>query len=552
MSKSINKHSIPIHQDNQPDHEPSGLSDIDLMHHSKEAFSKMLDTLELLPYRNVNASVSATQRALQVAQQSGDDALIIRTRLIQADIMARQGKVAEAGRIIRQANEWAETHQHNHLLARSHRLLASFFRRLGDNESALQHAVISSQLLPDDAIPPLRADHLMMLALTLDEVGAYDDSTKHFDEVLNIAKATDDTLLSLFALNNMAYTRFEMGDGEAAYRLANELRDIAARTNMQLSASHLDTIASIEILLGHPEKAEATLVPMLRDPLSRKLGDLNVLPECLLTTAEAQRLQGKLKQAQKTLNEARHMCREQGLTGLMVRVRLQQSEMYAAAGDYRRAYEEHKLYHQENEAKRSAEREARARILQMTFDAEEARKDSEYFKEMALRDPLTGLHNRRFMDPYLDDLLAQSLINGQPVTAVLIDLDHFKEINDTLSHQVGDTVLVNVAKIMSMTAPPSSALARIGGEEFLAVFKDTDAECGMVHATRLCQAISSADWSPITGKMTVTASLGVGTTTGGNLNRMELIAIADRHLYEAKRTGRNRVIGYCNTTNTLE
>ncbi len=65
-----------------------------------------------------------------------------------------------------------------------------------------------------------------------------------------------------------------MGDGEAAYRLANELRDIAAEANMQLSASHLDTIASIEIQIGHPAKAEATLArKMLRDPLSRKLGD---------------------------------------------------------------------------------------------------------------------------------------------------------------------------------------------------------------------------------------------------------------------------------------
>ncbi|WP_322905984.1 diguanylate cyclase [Paenibacillus campi] len=551
MSNSTDKHSIPIYQDEQADKEEPGVPrNKHLIHHPTEAFSKMLDTLELLPYRNVNASVSAAQRALQVAQQTGDEALIIRTRLIQADIMARQGKVAEAGRIIRQANEWAENNDHKHILARSHRLLAGFFRRLGDNESALQHAVICLQQLPEQAIPSLRADHLMMLALTLDEVGAYDDSSKHFDEVLTIARATDDTLLSLFALNNMAYTRCELGEGEAAYRLANELRDIAARANMQLSASHLDTIASIEILLGHPEKAEATLAPMLRDPLSRKLGDLNVLPECLLTAAEAQRLQGKLKQAQKTLNEARHLCREQGLSGLMVRVRLQQSEMYAAAGDYRRAYEEHKLYHQESEAKRSAEREARARILQMTFDAEEARRDSEYFKEMALRDPLTGLHNRRFMDPYLDDLLAQSLLSGQPVTAVLIDLDHFKEINDTLSHQVGDTVLVNVAKIMSLTAPSSSALARIGGEEFLAVFKDTDAERGMLYAHRLCQAIHAADWSPITGNMPVTASLGVSTTAGGNLNRMELLAIADRHLYEAKHAGRNRVVGCSTATNS--
>ncbi|MEW4369854.1 tetratricopeptide repeat-containing diguanylate cyclase [Paenibacillus kandeliae] len=548
MSKPIHNQSTSPRQEQTPqageNTAHSTRESVDLQ--TPEAFLAMLDTLELLPYRNVNASVSAVQPALSIAEEIGDEALLIRTKLIQADIMARQGKVAEAGRIIRQSNEWAERNGHKHILARSHRLLAGFFRRLGDNESALQHAIISVQQLPDNALLSLRADHLMMIGLTLDEVGAYEDSIKHFNEVLEIAKITDDVQLSLFALNNMAYSRCEEGKGEEAYRLATEMREIARLNNVELNASHLDTIAAIELLLGHPEKAEATLAPLVNDPLSRRLGDLSVLPECLITTAEAQRLQGKLKQAQKTLNEARHMCREQGLSGLMVRVRLQQSEMYAAIGDYRRAYEEHKLYHQENEAKRSAEREARARILQITFDAEEARRDSEYFKEMALRDPLTGLHNRRFMDPYLDELLSQSLVSGQPVTAVLIDLDHFKEINDTLSHQVGDTVLVHLAKIMSLTAPSSSALARIGGEEFLAVFKDTDVEQGMLYANRLCQAIRSADWSSITGKMPVTASLGVSTTNGTHVTRTELLSLADHNLYEAKRSGRNKVVG-CST-----
>ncbi len=113
----------------------------------------------------------------------------------------------------------------------------------------------------------------------------------------------------------------------------------------------------------------------------------------MLTTAEAQRLQWQVKASAEDAEMKRVICAaSKGLTGLIG------TGAFAAIGNVcggqaitRRAYEEHKLYHQENEAKRSAEREARARILQMTFDAEEARKDSEYFKEMALRDPANWL-----------------------------------------------------------------------------------------------------------------------------------------------------------------
>ncbi|WP_017812192.1 MULTISPECIES: tetratricopeptide repeat-containing diguanylate cyclase [Paenibacillus] len=545
MTKSVNRHFVPVrsysHFSNDKNINNLNIDDMDS--YTAEQFADVLDTLELMPYRNTNAAVAAVQKALVLVEEMDNEELSQRTRLIQADVMARQGKVAEAGRIMFHIHQWAEEHRHPHILARSQRLIAGFYRRIGDNESALQHAIAGLRELPDTAPPSTRADHLMMLALTLDEVGAYEDSERRFQEVLMLATLMDDTQLLMFALNNMAYTRYEMGQAEEAYRLVNKLRDLAKRKHVELGASQLDTIAQVEILLGHPAQAEQTLAPVINDPLSRKLGDLMVLPECLLTAAEAQRLQGKLTQAQSTLDEARHLCHEHGLPGLMVRARLQQSELFAAAGDYRSAYEEHKRYHEAGEKLRSTEREARARIMQITFDAEEARRDSELFRELALRDPLTGLHNRRYIEPYIDELLEDSFAQGQSVTAILIDLDHFKTINDTLSHQVGDTVLVHLAKILSLTVPPSSALARIGGEEFLAILPDTNAVQGLQQADRLRQAIHSADWSTITGTLPVTASLGVSTMAGVAINRTELLAIADHRLYEAKHSGRNRVVG---------
>lgn len=523
-------------------HTKSLLNDISVVH-TVESFAHMLDTLEMMPYRNINLSIYEVRKSLAIAKSLNVEELIIRTQLIHADILGRQGKIAEGGRKIRKINKWAMDHDHHYILARSHRLLAGFYRRIGDSESALENAVIAFKYLPDNTSLQIRADHLMTLALTLDEVGAYDDSVHRLQEVLDIAVSTNDFQLSMFALNNMAYTHYERGNVPETLELIAQMRELSIKYQVPLEAQQLDTIAVIEIQAGRPEEAEKTLKPLLNEPVGRrKLGELASLPECLLTVAKAQRLQGKFQESEQTLNEAAHISEEHGLAGLSVKVRLERSEWYAACGRYQEAYEEHRMFYKENETLRSTQRETRARILQIVYDAEEAKRDSEYFKEMALRDPLTGLHNRRFMDAHMSMLLERCIVLNQPLTVAIIDLDFFKLINDTLSHEVGDTVLVHVAKILSLTIPSIAAVARIGGEEFVAVFPETDLKQGRVYANMLCEAIRTADWSPITGTLPVTASIGIATITDEAQSSTELLALADYHLYEAKRAGRNQVI----------
>lgn len=505
-------------------------------------FERVLDLLEILPYRDVNAAIVPVQQSLNIAIQIGREDMIQRTRLIHADVLGRQAKIAESGRLIREINAWAAENDQDHVLARSHRLLSGFFRRLGDPDSSLEHALRGFKYLPSGVAPTIRADHLMMLALALDETGAYDDAKQRFDEVLQIAHMTGDVQFELFALNNMAFTYYDLGDLEKAAELIARIRQLSQQHEFPLDAMQLDTIAKGEILLGRPDEAERTLLPAITDPSERRLSELASLPECMLTVAQAQLLQGKLDEAQTILDEARHLCDDHGLAGLGVQVRLRQSELHAATGHYKEAYEEHRLYHADSEALRSAEREAKAYIFQAVFEAEEARKSSEHFREMALRDPLTGLRNRRFIDDHIDELLEQTRKTGEPLTIAIIDLDYFKRVNDTLSHIVGDTVLINVAKILSVAAAEPAAVARMGGEEFVALFPRTDEKQGLEQANRMCRAIRNADWSPITGSLPITASIGVHTVYDGSISRTELLAVADRRLYVAKRSGKDRVV----------
>ncbi|MDO7907645.1 diguanylate cyclase [Paenibacillus sp. JX-17] len=502
----------------------------------------VLDRLETLPYRNLERSIQPVEQALEQAEKLGIEELVMRARLVHADVLGRQGLTAESGSIVHEIHAWALEHQHKLILARSHRLLAAFFRRLGDNASALEHAVRALDHLPADVRAQTRMDHLMILALTLDETGAHEDSDRRFQEILDLADMHQDVQFALFALNNMAHTSYELGQAEAASELMARLRRLAEEHDVPLVALQLDTIARIEILLERPEEAERTLEPVILAAADLRMGDLVALPECLLTVAQAQCLQGKLDESQTSITEAARMIELQGLNGLKAQLYLQQSELYAAQGRYKEAYEEHRRFHQEAELMRSKEREARARILQYVFDAEEARRDSEHFREMALRDPLTGLYNRRFMDAHLDELIEHSVQTGTPLTIALIDLDFFKRINDTLSHEVGDAVLMHVAQIMTEHAVSTASVARLGGEEFVLVYPGMDLEEGRSNAEQLRYAIRTTDWRPITGSLQVTASIGLCTAAHRKVNRMTLLSQADHNLYVAKRSGKDRVV----------
>jgi diguanylate cyclase (GGDEF)-like protein len=161
---------------------------------------------------------------------------------------------------------------------------------------------------------------------------------------------------------------------------------------------------------------------------------------------------------------------------------------------------------------------------------------------MANRDALTGLHNRRYIDEYLPPLLEQAAEHGAPLSAALVDLDHFKRVNDTLSHAAGDLVLEQVAALLADVAVDSGLVARLGGEEFLLVFPDTEADEAVRRCERLRRAIHEHLWRPVAGNIPVTASIGVTTVPNGRTTASALLAGADRNLYAAKRAGRNRVV----------
>ncbi len=227
---------------------------------------------------------------------------------------------------------------------------------------------------------------------------------------------------------------------------------------------------------------------------------------------------------------------------MRARCRQEQAALFAAAGHFREAYEEHLLFHADSTALHSTQREARARALQAVFEANEARRATEHFREMAHRDALTGLYNRRYVNERLPALLNEAAARRTPISVAIADLDHFKGINDTLSHATGDTVLQHVGKLLQETAIGPAVAARMGGEEFLLIFPGVDAEEAAVRCERLRLRIRAHPWRPITGAHPVTTSIGVTSAADGRATVSALLSQADRNLYAAKRAGRDRVV----------
>jgi diguanylate cyclase (GGDEF)-like protein len=163
-------------------------------------------------------------------------------------------------------------------------------------------------------------------------------------------------------------------------------------------------------------------------------------------------------------------------------------------------------------------------------------------ENMALTDSLTSLPNRRAAESWFIQELARAKHSGDRIAIALVDLDHFKLINDQHGHDAGDAVLRQVAMTMKRVLREGDWIARWGGEEFLVFLHAAGARDVLAVAERLRAAVAAHPVSTANGPVDVTSSVGVCTARGGDIDMETLLAEADRALYRAKRGGRDRIV----------
>jgi len=159
---------------------------------------------------------------------------------------------------------------------------------------------------------------------------------------------------------------------------------------------------------------------------------------------------------------------------------------------------------------------------------------------LAMEDPLTQLLNRRGLENALHVTLAQASRQHAPTSAVMVDIDHFREVNDNFGHDAGDQVIRQIAKVLQRTSRSGDVVARTGGEEFLLVLPDTELDGARILAERIRADISDRPFVVNQQRIPITVSVGVAGTIG-EIELDRLSQDADRAMHLAKRGGRNRV-----------
>lgn len=177
------------------------------------------------------------------------------------------------------------------------------------------------------------------------------------------------------------------------------------------------------------------------------------------------------------------------------------------------------------------------------FELEETREELRKSSESARRDSLTGLMNPAGIDLTLSQLIEDAATEGRSFALAVVDIDHFKPLNDNYGHQIGDEILRTLGRILLTSARTGDVVGRVGGDEFVAIMPDTNEEMAEEVATRICAAAREHDLQHVLGNdvlggMTVSIGLA-GHRPGDSIS--SLFERADKALYAAKSAGRNRV-----------
>jgi diguanylate cyclase (GGDEF)-like protein len=174
----------------------------------------------------------------------------------------------------------------------------------------------------------------------------------------------------------------------------------------------------------------------------------------------------------------------------------------------------------------------------------EVRRLMETLRESSLRDPMTGLNNRRFLEEYIDTLTASTRRKQTHIAILMLDLDHFKMINDNYGHDAGDTVLKALANVIKATVRSSDIVIRFGGEEFMVVLQDTSSAYALNVAEKIRATVESMKIPHGGTTLQRTISIGVADFPGDSNTFWQTVKFADVALYNAKEAGRNRVMHF--------
>jgi diguanylate cyclase (GGDEF)-like protein len=441
--------------------------------------------------------------------------------------------------------------------------LARTFLTFGDSNSALQYcekAIAVGRKLEDKKV---FAQILMTLGLTFAVTEQFDRSIGIYDDAAKLCESTGDKPGLARVLNNWAdvliirYESFSKIKAAANLHMLDDAIQFARRAMAYAEESglfRLQLLIMETLAHGMEERGMYAVAQAELETGLIQLAGHGFVKEELDIQVRLGALQSRMKQsaaAIERLTIAKKLALELATYPHMPDLLRTLSTVYEADGDFSSALAAHKEFHAASLKSRDQRAQVSAQIFSAKLDLERAQQEAEAhrfrvdqlenfnrsLREQANEDPLTGLPNRRALEECMDRILAG---NSRNVTFSMLDIDFFKQVNDTFSHLVGDDVLRHLGALVQRCLRGGDMVARIGGEEFALVIERTRGSRSVEACERIRKAIQAYDWAVIAADLHITASFGV-THVKDEDDLRSLMGRADKALYGAKRNGRNRV-----------
>lgn len=516
-----------------------------------------------------------------------DQPFQLESALAEAFTLTRQGSFGEALSLCKTIFAAAQEQDAPHAIAGSLSVMAWCLLRMGQSETGHECAALAHRLWFREGNTREQARMLGIRALLLLDMGLTDEAFDSAETALTEAEEVGDNRVIVLAANAKAsclamarQPELSLPLLERAVALSRELGDDAmlgwqlldlgrcqrhhaenvdstadtsapahwldlslesTKEAVDVSARCGDTwtlrasLAAAADLHGRLDEVEQAMACI--DRWSDVPGEAGIGPttQYLYTVGDLMARAGELDAAEGACTEAISLAEASGKLDHLLNATGRLAQLYEKKGEFKKALEFHKRYHTLYVRQSGSTAQRRARVAEIRFESDMLRVRADRLEEQVLLDPLTGIANRRGLDQILQRLA------GQPYAIAILDLDHFKSVNDRFSHAVGDRVLRAVATLLTDQISVHGHPVRMGGEEFAIIFPDAAPTTAAVFCEMVRVAIEGMDWNGYAPGLTVTVSIGVAAGTGLE-QADEIVATADRRLYSAKAAGRNRVI----------
>ncbi len=470
----------------------------------------------------------------------------------------------------------AEARDDGELRARVLRSIGSAFDELGDFPGALDHHLRALEIEDASGNTAGRAATLRTIGVVYSRSGDQETGLDYFRRSLVLCAEAGDDIGRAKTLSNIGVNLNETGRHEESLSVLNEALRLYRRSGLTLQQS--GTLVKVGLTLeklGRPTEAEASFQEAL--VLAEATGHMFGVVDALLALGRLASAQGRTADARGRLESALAGAERHGLKQPICEICAALATLHEQCGEFREALALHRRFHalEREVLRQSSERQLRA--VQTRYQLAAAQREAEIHRlrhveladanaeleelNLSLRtadeqkskllqqlerqtyeDSLTGLGNRRLLDKRLADEFGRAIRHDRPLAVAIVDIDHFKRVNDRYSHAVGDAALKELAHLLVTTVRHTDLVARFGGEEFVLVLVETDAAAAQWACEKLRLVVATHDWKRVHSGLALTVSIGYcADTTVAGFERM--LAIADRNLYVAKAQGRNCVVG---------